>query len=196
MFLTALSLLLWFQPDPTGLPDSLPGAGSSAGSAPPLADGLGQFGLIALFSVLLYFMLIRPQRKQQKEREQMLGSLKKGMTIRTTGGIRGEITKIESSEITLQIADRVRVNVLRSAVAGPADNADGGSGKTSDTSKDAQAPKTEDSKPSGDSSSKKSSASQNIDGDKDMPGKTANREASSQDSQAAYLNVNRIEQQV
>ncbi|MEM7448724.1 MAG: preprotein translocase subunit YajC [Myxococcota bacterium] len=179
MFLTALSLLLWFQPDPTGLPDSLPGAGSSAGSAPPLADGLGQFGLIALFSVLLYFMLIRPQRKQQKEREQMLGSLKKGMTVRTTGGIRGEITKIESNEITLQIADRVRVNILRSALAGPADNAtDGGSAKTSDTSKAAQAPKTVNSKPSEDSQSKKSSASQNVDDDKDAPEKTANREAS------------------
>ncbi|NCQ60178.1 MAG: preprotein translocase subunit YajC [Myxococcales bacterium] len=75
--------------------------------------------MIALMFAVFYFLLIRPQQKRQKAQEAMLSALAKGVVVRTTGGIRGEITQIDEREVTLLVADRTRINVLRSAIAGP-----------------------------------------------------------------------------
>ncbi|NOY93735.1 MAG: preprotein translocase subunit YajC [Deltaproteobacteria bacterium] len=75
--------------------------------------------MIALMFAVFYFLLIRPQQKRQKAQDAMLGALTKGAIVRTTGGIRGEITQIDDREVTLLVADRTRINVLRSAIAGP-----------------------------------------------------------------------------
>jgi len=75
--------------------------------------------MMALMFAVFYFLLIRPQQKRQKAQEAMLSALAKGVVVRTTGGIRGEITQIDEREVTLLVADRTRINVLRSAIAGP-----------------------------------------------------------------------------
>ena len=71
-----------------------------------------------LLLVVFYFMLIRPQQKRQREHDEMLKSLRKGAKVRTTGGIKGEIIEINDTEAILLIADKVKINVLRSHLAG------------------------------------------------------------------------------
>lgn len=115
MLLTILELLWWLQPEAGGA-----AGGSAGGGAPPggCAAGGANLGFLALMMVAFYFVLIRPQQKQQKERDAMLTALKKGDVVRTSGGIRGEIVVIEDREVTLRIADKTKINVLRSHVAG------------------------------------------------------------------------------
>ena len=73
--------------------------------------------LFAMFAVM-YFLLIRPQQKKQKEHREMLNNLKKGDRIITSGGLHGRITGITDATLTLEIADKVRVKVSRGHVAG------------------------------------------------------------------------------
>jgi preprotein translocase subunit YajC len=93
-------------------------------------DGAGAGGVAGLFNfgnpmflmvamlAIFYFLLIRPQQKRQKEHKQMLANLQKGDTIFTGGGLRGRITGLDENVITMEIADKVRVKVNRSAVGG------------------------------------------------------------------------------
>jgi preprotein translocase subunit YajC len=90
--------------------------GSGAGG-----EGVGGFGgfiPIILMFVIFYFLLIRPQQKRQKEHRNMIGNLKKGDRIITSGGLHGRITGIDDTTVTLEIADKVRVKVARSNIGG------------------------------------------------------------------------------
>ena len=82
------------------------------------AAGFGGFIPIILMFVIFYFLLIRPQQKRQKEQKSMITSLKKGDRIITSGGLHGRITGLDDTTLTLEIADKVRVKVGRSSVAG------------------------------------------------------------------------------
>lgn len=70
----------------------------------------GQAGLLmnilpfVLMFVLLYFMMIRPQMKRQKEMKAMLAALKKGDEVATIGGVVGKITKTDDNFITLEVS--------------------------------------------------------------------------------------------
>ena len=66
----------------------------------------------------MYFLVIRPQSKKQKELQKMLSELKKGDDVVTQGGIIGKVSGIKDNELTLQVQEGVRVRVLRSAVTG------------------------------------------------------------------------------
>jgi preprotein translocase subunit YajC len=72
---------------------------------------------ILLIFVIFYFLLFRPQQKKEKARQSMLGSLKRGDKIVTSGGLVGTIHRIGDKELILEIAEGVRINVMRSAVA-------------------------------------------------------------------------------
>ena len=72
------------------------------------------FGLIA---VIFYFMIIRPQGKRQKERQKMLGAMKKGDKVVTSGGIHGKIIAMEDKTVLVEIADNIKVKVEKSAVS-------------------------------------------------------------------------------
>src|SRR5688500_15583788 len=67
---------------------------------------------------VFYFLMIRPQAKKAKLHQQMLGQLKKGDDVVTTGGLIGRITGIKDDEVTLQVQEGVRLRILRSAVTG------------------------------------------------------------------------------
>lgn len=71
---------------------------------------------LVLLVALMYFMMIRPQQKQKKQREQLLGSLKKGDEIVTIGGIHGKIVSLTDDSIVLEISHKVRITLQRSAV--------------------------------------------------------------------------------
>ncbi len=72
--------------------------------------------LLAMFA-MFYFVLIRPQRKKQKETKEMVGALKKGDRVMTNGGIFGTIAGVHDAIIVLKIAEDVKIEVLKSAIA-------------------------------------------------------------------------------
>lgn len=73
--------------------------------------------MILVFGVF-YFLVIRPQSKQRREREQMLTQLKAGDEVITTGGILGKIKSIRDNIVTLEVSDRVKLRVLQNQIAG------------------------------------------------------------------------------
>ncbi|MEJ2038478.1 MAG: preprotein translocase subunit YajC [Desulfosarcinaceae bacterium] len=81
--------------------------------------------LIPIFLMLgiMWFFLIRPQQKKQKEHRAMLQNLKKGDRIITSGGLHGRITGLNEATLTIEIADKVRVKINRGYVAGMAQQA-------------------------------------------------------------------------
>ncbi|MBI4801152.1 MAG: preprotein translocase subunit YajC [Elusimicrobia bacterium] len=81
-------------------------------------NALMQFVPLIIIMGIFYFLLIRPQQKQMKERNAMLKSLKTGDKILTNGGIVGLITGIREDDMEVEIAKNVKVTVIRSAVAG------------------------------------------------------------------------------
>lgn len=71
-----------------------------------------------LIFVIMYFLIIRPQRTQLKQREAMLAAIRRNDTIITGGGVVGKVTKvIDDSELEVEIAANTKVRVLRSMVA-------------------------------------------------------------------------------
>jgi len=73
--------------------------------------------MVAIFAIF-FFLLIRPQQRDRKRREEMLTSLKKGDRVVTSGGLIGTIVSLGDQTLSLKIADSVRVECLRSAVTG------------------------------------------------------------------------------
>ena len=77
---------------------------------------LGTMLPLVLMFVVLYFVMIRPQMKRQKEHKTMVDALAKGDEVVTTGGLLGKITKIGESFIGVEIANGVEIQVQRAAV--------------------------------------------------------------------------------
>ena len=75
----------------------------------------GMLPLVLMF-VVLYFVMIRPQMKKQKEHRTMIEALAKGDEIVTVGGILGKVSKLGDNYVTLEIAANVEVQIQRSAV--------------------------------------------------------------------------------
>lgn len=118
-------LATWFQPEASSGSAPSGGAPQSPASGGGVDGGLPMIGTMVLMFVVLYLVSIRPQQKKQKELERLLKGLKKGQKVRTTGGLRGEIVDFKSEagdEVVLLIADKVKINVLRSHVAGVIDS--------------------------------------------------------------------------
>lgn len=81
--------------------------------------------LVAVF-VFFYFVFIRPQQVQQKRYREMLGRLKKGDRVLTRGGLYGVILDVKDNDVTLELAQNVRVRADRSAVQSLVKRAGGG----------------------------------------------------------------------
>ena len=71
---------------------------------------------LVLMFVVLYFVMIRPQMKKQKEHRAMIDALAKGDEIATAGGMLGKVIKLGEGYLTLEIANGVEVQMQRSAV--------------------------------------------------------------------------------
>lgn len=87
-------------------------AGANAAAASPFSGLL----LPVVMLVVLYFIMIRPQMKKQKEVRAMLDALAKGDEVATAGGLLGRIVQLDDSHLTLEVADGVQVQVQRHAV--------------------------------------------------------------------------------
>jgi len=68
-------------------------------------------------AIVFYFLIIRPQNKQRKQHMDMLDSVRRGDTIVTSGGLVGKVTKVGEQELTVELAENVRVRVMRRMVA-------------------------------------------------------------------------------
>ena len=92
-----------------------------AQTAPAAAEGglmgslTGMLPLVLMF-VVLYFIMIRPQMKRQKEHRAMIDALAKGDEVATAGGLLGKVSKLGEGYMTLELAPGIEVQVQRSAV--------------------------------------------------------------------------------
>jgi preprotein translocase subunit YajC len=77
-----------------------------------------QFLPLVLIFVVFYFLLIRPQQRKSKDHKTMLDALRRGDRVVTGGGIIGTVARVDNpEEVTVDIADGVRVRVLRSTIS-------------------------------------------------------------------------------
>lgn len=83
----------------------------------PQGGGLGLFLPMIVLIGLMYFLMIRPQQKRQKELRQMIDALTAGNEVVTGGGILGKVIDVGEQFITVEVADGVRVKVQKHSVA-------------------------------------------------------------------------------
>ena len=91
-----------------------------AGASPPGGSGsnavLTQLVFFAAIFAIFYFLLIRPQQNQRKERERLLAAVKRGDRVVTTGGMHGTITNLDETTVTVRVADQTKITFDRSAI--------------------------------------------------------------------------------
>ncbi len=90
-------------------------APAATGSDSPFGSIAGMLPILLMF-VVLYFVMIRPQMKRQKEHKAMIEALAKGDEVVISGGILGKISKVGETFLSVEIANSVEVQVQRSAV--------------------------------------------------------------------------------
>ena len=82
------------------------------------AGGLWQFLPFALILGIFYFLILQPMRNRQKKVQEFQSALNVGDRVVTTGGIYGQVTKLNEKTVQLQIADKVRIEIARQAIGG------------------------------------------------------------------------------
>jgi len=94
-------------------------------AAAPGAGGSNYSMLImmALVFVVMYFFMIRPQSKRQKEIKKQREAMKQGDSVVTSGGIYGKVKDIKETTVTIEIADKVLIKVDKNSVFATADDA-------------------------------------------------------------------------
>ncbi len=73
--------------------------------------------MVGLFFVFMYFMIIRPQMKRQKEHKRLIESLDKGSEIVTSGGVAGRITQVGENFLIVEVSEGVEIRVQKTAVS-------------------------------------------------------------------------------
>lgn len=95
--------------------DALAAATAGTGTPAP-SDGTFSLVMIAAIFVLFYFMLIRPQNKRAKQHRELIGQLKKGDEVVTSGGILAKVSSIDDQYIKVKLTEGVEMVVQRTAV--------------------------------------------------------------------------------
>lgn len=93
-----------------------PGEGTEGG-----ASGLIGIAPFVIIFLLFYLLILRPQQKQNRQRDALLKSLKRGDKVITAGGLHGKITAVDEEVLTVEIAKGVNVQVSRSSVTAKTD---------------------------------------------------------------------------
>ncbi|CAN5797054.1 preprotein translocase subunit YajC [soil metagenome] len=81
------------------------------------AQGLIGFLPIVFIFLIMYLLLIRPQQKKLKEHRGMVEALRRGDQVVTSGGLIGKITKVSEGEVEVELAQNVKVRVVKSTIA-------------------------------------------------------------------------------
>ena len=88
-----------------------------AADAPSSVDQMiHTFGLLAVTVGIVYFMIIRPQQRKQKETQAMLSSIRKGDRVLTTGGLFGTVVGTKDDVVVLKVADDVKMEFSRQSI--------------------------------------------------------------------------------
>ncbi len=99
----------------------VPSTGLPAGTGTPVAPPQPGFGSMAVPFLLMfgviYFLMIRPQSKRMKQQQSMMEALKSGDEVITASGMLGKVTGITDKVVTLEVADQVRIKLLKSQVS-------------------------------------------------------------------------------
>ncbi|WP_022696621.1 preprotein translocase subunit YajC [Euryhalocaulis caribicus] len=90
---------------------------AAAGAAGGSGSFLIQILPLVLIFVIFWFLLIRPQQKRMKEHKEMIGNLRRGDVVVTSGGVIGKVTKVDDAEVTVEIAENTRVKVVRGMIS-------------------------------------------------------------------------------
>jgi len=90
--------------------------------AAPAGEGaqpspIGQFAPILIMVAIFYFLIIRPQMRREKERKNLINSLKQGDRVLFAGGMIGQVASIKDNTVMVQIADGVKVEVTRGSIS-------------------------------------------------------------------------------
>lgn len=84
--------------------------GSTAGTI------IGVLPLVLIF-VVFYFLMIRPQQKRMKALQDAVGAVKKGDTVVTAGGLIGKVTKVDETEVEIELGTNVKVRAIKATLA-------------------------------------------------------------------------------
>ena len=88
----------------------------AAPAAQPQGGGWSMWIMLALIFVVMWFFMIRPQRKQQKELQNFRDSLKKGDKVVTIGGIYGTVCEIKDNTVLIEVDNNVKIRVSKNAL--------------------------------------------------------------------------------
>ncbi len=91
-------------------------AQSAAPTASP-ASGIGFFVPFIFIFVIMYFVMIRPQKKRQEQQKQLIASVKTGDRVVTNAGIHGLISNVKEATVIVKVADNVKIEMEKSAIA-------------------------------------------------------------------------------
>ena len=92
------------------------GGGGGQGAPQAGVDGTFFFMVIATFGII-YFLIMRPQQKQQKQHKEMLQALKRGDEVVTAGGLYGKVIEIEDNTVDLKVAEGTKIKIERSRIS-------------------------------------------------------------------------------
>jgi preprotein translocase subunit YajC len=84
------------------------------------SGGMGlvvQFLPILLIFVIMYVLILRPQRQKQRVHQEMVANVRRGDTVVTSGGLIGKVAKVDEGELQVELAEGVRVRVVRGTIA-------------------------------------------------------------------------------
>ena len=87
-----------------------------AQSTSPQDGGMSMLIMVALFFIIMYFMIIRPQNKRVKEHNKLVDSLSNGTEVVVSNGIMGKIIKIKDDIIDLEVSNGVNIKIRKSSV--------------------------------------------------------------------------------
>ncbi|KGJ23346.1 preprotein translocase subunit YajC [Paracoccus sanguinis] len=90
---------------------------AQAAGAPGGAAAFAQFVPLLLVFVIMYFLILRPQQKKMSQHRAMVAALKKGDQVITQGGLIGKVVAVRDDELDVELAQGVRVRVVRSSIA-------------------------------------------------------------------------------
>ena len=90
----------------------------SAAPAPgPAGGGIGFFVPLIFIFVIMYFVMIRPQKKRQQDQQRLISSVKTGDHVVTNAGIHGLISNVKETTVIVKVADNVKIEMEKSAIA-------------------------------------------------------------------------------
>ena len=98
---------------------------AQAPAASPAGGGIAAFVPFIFIFVIMYFVLLRPQMKRQKEQQRLTSSLKTGDRVVTNAGIHGLISNVKETTVIVKVADNVKIEMEKSAISNVLKSAEG-----------------------------------------------------------------------